>query len=68
MPLPITFLLQSIPGAAVLFGIAAAVTWMHDHPNRWPFTVAACLFILLTGYLRVFIPCHVASERSAQGG
>lgn len=68
MPLPITVLLQSIPGAAVLFGIAAAVTWMQGHPNRWPFTLAAGLFILLTGYLLISIPCHVASECSAQGG
>lgn len=48
MPLPIAFLLQSVPGAAFLFGIAAAMTWMHDHPNRWPFTLAVVLFFLLS--------------------
>lgn len=68
MPLPITFLLQAIPGAAILFGLAAAATWMHDHPNRWPFTLAASTFILLTGYLLISWPRHVARERLPQAG
>lgn len=47
----IVFLLLAIPGTALLFGCAAAGTWLQDHPNRWAFTLAAGAFVLLSGYL-----------------